>query len=103
MTNVMVILKQVVHIAGHRCILQVTTALLSSVLNSVLVFSAEQFLKLVKPIVHGIIKQSIYFPVSLLVWSQVVCLPCGLVSSPFPHERSYATCVYYVVIQVVEI
>lgn len=99
----MVIVKQVVHIAEHRCILQVTTALLSSAPNSVLLFSEEQFLKLVKPVVCGIIKQSIYFPVSLLVWSRVVCWPCGLVSSPFPHARSYATCVYCVVIQVVEI
>lgn len=29
-------------------------------------------------------------------------LPCGLVSSPFPHEGSYATCVYHVVNQVAE-
>lgn len=30
-------------------------------------------------------------------------LPCGLVSSPFSYEGSYAICVYYVVIQVAEI
>lgn len=93
MTTVMVIVKQVIHVTEHRFVLQVTTALLSSVPNSVLVFAAEQFLKLLKPVVNGITKQNIYFPVNLLVWSWVVCLPCGLVSSPFPHERSCAKCV----------
>lgn len=92
MTTVMVILKQVVRMAEHRFILQVTTPLLSYVPNSVLLFSAEQVLKLVKPIVYGII---VYFPVSLVVWSRVVCLPCGLVYSPFPHEGSFATCLRY--------
>jgi len=97
--TVMVILQQVVPVAEDRCILQVTTASLSSAPNSVLLFSAEQSLKFV----YGILKQSMYFLVSLQVWSWVVCLPCGFVSFPFPHERSYAICVYYVVIQVVEI
>lgn len=75
-----------------------STALLARVLNSALQFSAELFLILVKPILYGSIKQSIFSSVSFLVWSQFACLAV-LFLAPYSHERSYAACECYVLIQ----
>lgn len=99
-TAVMVIYMWVIHVVEHRCVLQVFYSF-ACVLKSALCFSAELFLKWVKPFLCGSIKQSIMFSFSFPVLSQFACLAV-LFLPPFSHESSYAACEYYDLIQAVE-